>query len=547
MSMRTVVCEIASEHPIVPYLWKNTSGSRAVRNRANFLISNTMTGIRKSPEERTHNETEALHTVFTGIQKANIAKRSRVTGSARRGVLKAKRLKKTGMQAHACIGRTIRAAETPIPCPDLHHWFLGYDTLDAILKYTNDPAYYSCTSQVNQQALRKTVESWTSYFRSLKEWKKCRDRFKAVPRIPGYLRGMETTAHFTSQVCGLQAESGKLYLVFTGFPDRLCIGKDSLFRGKYVCTEVKPFYGRYRLYLTYDDGMKMPEVPENPSRGLGLDPGVGNFLAGLSNSGAAPFLIRGGFLKSVNQWYNKRKAELKSRLEKSGQGKDSHALQALSIRRERMIREFFCKTAHWIMRWCKANRIEVVVIGHNEGQKQRMDNGDQNNQNFVGIPYSRFFLILKTVGIRYGIPVVEREESYTSQASLLDLDSIPTYGEKDADKASFSGKRIKRGLYRSSDGSTLNADVNGAGNILRREYPHIFDGMNLSTACGKAAVVTGEELLGIRSRMAPVHYRKKPGTGAMKRHQCRKERRQDLQMLWGKWKSPRKKPADKAA
>ena len=541
MAKRTVVSEITPEHPIAPYLWANTSGSRAVRNRANFIIRNTMTGIRKSPEDRTHNETEALHTVFTGIQKANAAKKGRREGAARKGVLEVIRLKKKGLQAHACIHKAMEKAEVPIPYPDLHHWFLGFETLDAILKYTKDPAYYSCTSQVNQQAIRKTVASWTSYFKALREWRKSRGKFKSVPRIPGYLKGKEATAHFTMQVCKLLSDNGKLYLSFTGCTVPLCVGDSSLVSGEYVCTEVKPFYGRYRLYVTYDDGIPVPEIPENPSRGLGLDPGLGNFLTGLSNTGEAPFVVRGGWLKSINQWYNKRKAELQARMEKGGKGQDSHALRSLSIRRERMIREFFYKTAHWIMRWCIANRIEVVVIGHNDDQKQEINIGGRNNQNFVCIPFSRFISILKIVACRYGIPVVDREESYTSKASLLDMDPIPVHGAKDADKAAFTGKRVQRGLYRASDGRTLNADVNGAGNILRKEYPRIFDGADLAAACGKVTVVTGERLLGIKRKDAPVHYRKRPGAGAVERHERRKERRQELQMLWGKWDKPKKK------
>ena len=101
--------------------------------------------------------------------------------------------------------------------------------------------------------------------------------------------------------------------------------------------------------------------------------------------------------------------------------------------------------------------------------------GKQNNQNFVSIPYTKFIRILKVVAAKFQIPVVVREESYTSRASLLDGDAIPTYGEKGAQEVQFSGKRVKRGLYQAKDGTLLNADVNGACNILRKEYPHAFD------------------------------------------------------------------------
>ena len=83
--------------------------------------------------------------------------------------------------------------------------------------------------------------------------------------------------------------------------------------------------------------------------------------------------------------------------------------------------------------------------------------------------------MLAYLGKAYNICVIEREESYTSKASFLDMDDIPTYKEGDETKYTFSGKRIKRGLYRSKNGTILNADVNGSLNIIRKEFPHAFD------------------------------------------------------------------------
>ena len=132
----------------------------------------------QSPEERTHNETEALHIVFTGIQKAN-----------RRSDVKAEELMKlavsmvhkyglSGLHARACIYSCWKKIPRRFSYPDREHWFLGYEVLDAVLKETHNEAYYSCISQVNQQALRKTVQAWLAWFRSLKDWKKHPDKYK---------------------------------------------------------------------------------------------------------------------------------------------------------------------------------------------------------------------------------------------------------------------------------------------------------------------------------------------------------------------------------
>ena len=120
------------------------------------------------------------------------------------------------------------------------------------------------------------------------------------------------------------------------------------------------------------------------------------------------------------------------------------------------------------------------MLGHNKDQKQELDLGHVTNQNFIAIPFSSFQSVLIITAAKCGIPVIAREESYTSMASLLDRDAIPTYGKNDGISRQFSGRRIKRGLYRSADGICLNADVNGAGNILRKEYAYAFDGQDMA-------------------------------------------------------------------
>ena len=186
-------------------------------------------------------------------------------------------------------------------------------------------------------------------------------------------------------------------------------------------------------------------------------------------------------------------------------------LSALGRKREDLIRDFFYKAAHRICRYCTDNRVEVIVIGHNIGQKQEVSIGKANNQNFVSIPYTRFIRMLETVALKYGIPVIQREESYTSKASLLDGDPIPTYGEvPEGEKPVFSGKRVKRGMYRSSDGTLINADLNGAGNILRKEYPYAFVGMEPVT--GQVLKVTREELCGVKGTKTCAAYH--PGKSA---------------------------------
>ena len=183
--------------------------------------------------------------------------------------------------------------------------------------------------------------------------------------------------------------------------------------------------------------------------------------------------------------------------------------------------------------------MEVIVAGHNEDQKQNICIGRQNNQNFVSIPFCRFLDILRYTAAKAGIPVVLREESYTSKASLLDLDVIPTYKKGDTTNYTFSGKRVRRGLYKTDRGLFINADINGAGNILRKEYPYAYDGQNMKYLCETTEVVSYTDIYAGATSLCKKKYNQKkhtPGMGSCVNHRYKKETRMKYRILWGKSK-----------
>ena len=522
------------------YFKTNTADFKCMYNVANFYIRNTMTGIKKSPEERTHLETEVLHYVFTGIQKAN-----EVIGQKR---MKKKfedlKLAQVGGMNCAIIAYSL-ASQEPFQYPTAKKWFLPYNTLDAIFKFTDNPVYKRMNSQVNQNAIRKVIAAWEGYFESLKQYRINPAGYTGKPKIPGYKNTEESTAWFSKQVAKLKEEDGKYYLQFVNQKEKLCIGKASIYKGlQYVKTEIKPVYGRYCLLVTFDDKVKAVEPPVNPERILGLDPGVNNFLGVSNNFGAVPFVIKGGAVKSVNQRFNKRRSALLSALTKGSDSqhsvKYSEQLNALSKKRDSLMRDYFYKCAWYICRYAQAAGVEVIVMGHNEGQKQEIDIKDNANQNFVSIPYTKFITILKTVASKCGIAVVIREESYTSQASLLDMDDIPTYKKGENKRYTFSGKRIHRGLYRSKNGTLLNADINGAANILRKEYPNAFDGIKDFTYLCVTTISIGYKDLyknakAYAGRPKPYKYHKS-GRYTVVRHMKRSHKKCEYCKLWGKGK-----------
>ena len=458
------------------YFAENTTAAKCMYNVANFYIRNTMTGIRKSPEERTACETEVLHYVFTGIQKANLHARENYE----------KKLKKY-QDMHTEKGDKL-AADLKckvFPYPTKEKWFLSYGVLDAIFKYTDHPTYRRMNSQVNQNAIKKTVKSWKSYFQLQKDYAVHPEKYKARPRIPGYVKNLAMTAAYTNQTARFICKDGRAYLQFVNHRQPVLIGRESLYSDMtYVKTEVKPQYGGYSILLTFKEDIILPEVPKFPKRILGIDVGVDNFCAVANNFGDIPFLIKGGAIKSMNQNFNKERSRLLSEVTKGSDSthskKETKRLHTLSRKRETRLRDFFYKTAWYLVRYAKQQQAEVIVAGHNEDQKQNICIGRQNNQNFVSIPFCRFLDILRYTAAKAGIPVVLREESYTSRASLLDLDAIPAYKKGDTTNHTFSGKRVHRGIYKTDKGLFINADINGAGNILRKEYPYAYDGQELS-------------------------------------------------------------------
>lgn len=143
-------------------------------------------------------------------------------------------------------------------------------------------------------------------------------------------------------------------------------------------------------------------------------------------------------------------------------------MERFTTKRTPRINHYLHAASKAIIALLVAEDIGTLVVGKNLGWKQKVELGRVNNQHFVQLPHARFIAMLEYKAKLAGIRFVLQEESYTSQASFLDSDPIPTYDPQQERKPVFSGKRVKRGLYRAKDGRTLNADVNGSYNILRK-------------------------------------------------------------------------------
>ncbi|GHO67600.1 transposase [Ktedonobacter sp. SOSP1-52] len=234
---------------------------------------------------------------------------------------------------------------------------------------------------------------------------------------------------------------------------------------------IVPRKGFYVVEVIYKKEVKQADV--NPAYYAGIDIGMNNLVALTSNKpGFRSVLVNGRPVKSVNQFYNKRKAELQSKLGHTG---TTRRMERMTNKRTRRIDHYMHTVSKRIIDLLVKEQIGVLCIGKNDGWKQEANLGKRNNQHFVQIPHARFIAMLTYKAHLVGIRVEITEESYTSKASLLDLDPLPVHDpNNDKEKHTFSGKRVKRGLYRASNACALNADINGAGNIIRKVAPDAF-------------------------------------------------------------------------
>ena len=199
---------------------------------------------------------------------------------------------------------------------------------------------------------------------------------------------------------------------------------------------------------------------EDNGRYAAIDLGIDN-LCSIASNCCNSFIINGKPVKSINQYYNKKKAKLQKRVKKCQNRNKSKRLNKLTEKRNRKVKDYFHKASRYIVNQLVSNRINTLVIGYNKGWKQEVNIGKRNNQKFAGIPFMMLRDMLSYKCSLEGINVIVTEESYTSKCSFIDNEEIKK-------KETYVGKRIKRGLYRSKNGRLINADINGSYNIMRK-------------------------------------------------------------------------------
>lgn len=345
--------------------------------------------------------------------------------------------------------------------------FLKYEKNYTLLK--NSPNYKALNSNMAQQILKEVDGSFKSFFGLLKLTKQGKYAFRDC-KLPHYL---PKDGYATLVIGFVRLNGNKLILPFSNNFKKTHKAVEITIPPVLLDKKVKeiriiPKAGARFFEIQYTYESECIQRNLNKNNALALDLGINNLVTAVSNSGKT-FIIDGRKLKSINQWFNKENARLQSIKDKQHFGKKTTNRQkAIARDRNNKVNDYMSKVARKVVDYCVANDIGTLVVDYNETFQRSSKIGKQNNQNFVNISYGRLRSKLKYLCELNSIVFEKQEESYTSKASFWDRDDIPVYNADNPKEYQFSGSRIHRGLYETAGGKTVNADVNGALNIMKK-------------------------------------------------------------------------------
>ena len=345
--------------------------------------------------------------------------------------------------------------------------YLKYEKVYALLKSSEN--YKLLNSNMAQQILKEVDGSFKSFFGLLKLAKKGKYRYQDI-RLPHYL---PKDGYATLIIGMIRINGNQLTIPFSNTykktHESITITIPPFLIDKKI-KEIRIIPKHQARFFEIQYTYEVKEVQRNidNTKALALDLGINNFVTGVTNEGNS-FILDGRRLKACNQWYHKEMARLKSISDRqSSESRMTNRQFLLLQKRNRRIADAMHKMARYVIDYCIDHQIGNLVVGYNYTFQKNVYMGHRNNQIFMSIPYGQFREMLEYLCQLNGITFVEQEESYTSKASFWDKDDLPVYNDDNPKEYQFSGRRIHRGLYQCSNGRCLNADVNGALNILRK-------------------------------------------------------------------------------
>lgn len=322
-------------------------------------------------------------------------------------------------------------------------WF-GRARLPDISSLVNATRELECFKQLHntktaKQTIRKVLTDWSNFRKARNAYNRDPSKFLRSPKPPYYKDKMAQVIFFSETIAKKPLKSG----ILTPTNNCFSVKSDKPFKQAVITPTTFGFI----VEISYVAEAK-PKAKVKRQHVCCIDIGTNNLCA-ITSDQRGPLLINGRILKSINQWYNKRPCKSRSR------------------KRYWRLENYFHHVSNYVVQLCIDNQIGRIIIGKNDGWKQRVKMRKKDKQNFQYIPFYKLLEKIKYKAEAVGIAVLFPEEAYTSKSSFYDRDPLPSY-EEGTPEPTFSGRRVKRGLYCSGDGRLINADVNGSGNIGRK-------------------------------------------------------------------------------
>ena len=344
--------------------------------------------------------------------------------------------------------------------------WIRYKELNDILKNDKEfPDYDNMPlAQSSQQTLKLLDKNWKSFFKSIKDWKKNPDKYLGRPRIPKYLKKNDNyILMLTNQNCKLKSDN-ILYFpkVFNGLTIKSIFTNRSDYHS-FQQVRIIPHKHRIVIELVYNIEINTKEIT-NYDKCISIDIGINNLATVANNISLTAFIINGKPVKSINQFYNKQIAHYKSICDRVNNIKYSNRMYRITDKRDSKITDYLHKASRYIINWCLSNNIDAIIIGQNKGWKQEVNLKSQTNQNFTQIPFAKFIQMIQYKAEEKCIAVILTEESYTSGTSFID-------NEEPIKEFYNKSRRKYRGMFKSDKGILINADLNGAYQIMKKVVP----------------------------------------------------------------------------
>lgn len=335
----------------------------------------------------------------------------------------------------------------------------NYKLLNKVQK--ND--YKALPSKISNQVIKQVDTAFKSFFMANKKYKENPSKFTGKPKITNYkdkVDGRNILTYEKKAVSKKAIKNGLINLTYSTLSISTNVKYDEL-----KCVRIIKRLNSYVIEIAYEK--KEMELKTNNFKYSGGDLGLNNLITVTFNNGERPLIINGKPLKSINHFYNKELSRLKSELEVKNNKKISKRIKRLTEKRNNKINDYLHKTSKMLVNQLVSKDISKIAVGKNNGWKQDINIGKKNNQNFVQVPFNNFINMLDYKLKLKGIELILINEAYTSKCSFLDSEEIKKH-------TTYSGKRIKRGLFKTNKGLIINADVNGSFNILKKAFPNAF-------------------------------------------------------------------------